>query len=294
MGLAALGLGKPVVYELRSSWEDAAVSNGQTAEGSVRYRLSRALETYVLRRADAVTTICSGLRDDVIARGVSADRVTIIPNAVDVERFANRPAATTDMRARYSLQGKSVVGFAGSFFAWEGLPLLIEALPLMLRERNDVRVLLVGSGPDEAAVRAAVERFGVAEQVIFTGQVKHAEVDALYDAMDVLVYPRLPMRLTNMVTPLKPLEAMALSKVFIASDVGGHRELIEDGRTGLLFKAGDARSLADTVLKTLADPALQRRVTEAGLRFVRDERTWKHSVAGYESVYRRLVENGGR
>jgi PEP-CTERM/exosortase A-associated glycosyltransferase len=287
-GLAALGLGVPVVYEMRSSWEDAAVSNGQTTEGSLRYRLSRALESYVLRRADAVTTICAGLRADIIARGVAPDNVTIIPNAVDVERFAQR-LPTTDARPRYQLQGAAVLGFAGSFFAWEGLPLLIDALAIMLRERGDVRVLLVGSGPDEAAVRAAVERNGVERQVVFAGQVKQRDVDALYDAMDLLVYPRLPMRLTNMVTPLKPLEAMALSKVFLASDVGGHRELIEDGRTGLLFKAGDAQALARAALDILADPDRQRRITTAGLRFVREERTWAHSVAGYEAVYQRLM-----
>lgn len=290
-GLAAIGLGKPVVYELRSSWEDAAVSNGQTTEGSLRYKLSRALESYVLRRVDAVTTICAGLREDIISRGVLADRITIIPNAVDVDRFANRAPSTVDMRERYGLAGKAVLGFAGSFFAWEGLPLLIEALPIMLRERNDIRILLVGSGSDEGAVRAAVQRFGVQEQVIFTGQVKHHEVDALYDAMDVLVYPRLPMRLTEMVTPLKPLEAMALSKVFLASDVGGHRELVKHGQTGLLFKAGDANSLASTALQILGDKAQQKRLATEGLRFVREERTWRHSVAGYVGVYNRLMKS---
>lgn len=288
-GLAALGLGVPFVYELRSSWEDAAVSNGTTTEGSLRYRFSRALETYVLRHADAVTTICEGLRADVCSRGVAPERVAVIPNAVDVERFSKALPSGETIRARYGLQDKAVLGFAGSFFAWEGLPLLVEALALLLRQRDDVRLLLVGAGPDEAAIRAVINRLGLQQQVVLTGQVPQSEVDAMYAAMDVLVYPRLPMRLTNMVTPLKPLEAMALSKVFIASDVGGHRELVAHERTGLLFKAGDAQALAQCAARALSDADLRQRLTTAGLRFVHEERTWARSVAAYEPVYAGLL-----
>jgi PEP-CTERM/exosortase A-associated glycosyltransferase len=287
--LAALNLGAPLVYELRSSWEDAAVSSGTTTEGSFRYRMSRWLETYALRKAHEVTTICEGLREDVISRGVGAQRITVIPNSVDAEGFAARPRATADVRARFGLEGKCVIGFIGSFFAWEGLVLLIEALPLVLKARPDVRLLLVGGGPDEAAMRAAVERSGVREQVIFAGQAPHKEVGAYYDAVDVLAYPRLPMRLTEMVTPLKPLEAMAMRKVFVASDVGGHRELVSDGVTGVLFRAGAAQSLADAILRVIGDAVLRERLVANGLRFVREERTWTRAVRGYEPVFARVL-----
>jgi glycogen synthase len=287
--LAAFGAGKPVVYELRSSWEDAAVSSGVTTEGSLRYRLSRWLETRALHKADEITTICEGLRDDVMGRGVPGERITVIPNSVDAEGFAARAPSATDMRARFGLQDKCVLAFIGSFFAWEGLVLLIEALPLVLEKRPDVRLLLVGGGPDEEAIRQAVARCGVAGQVIFAGQVPHKEVGALYDVVDVLAYPRLPMRLTNMVTPLKPLEAMAMQKVFVASDVGGHRELVEDGVTGVLFRAGDRHALADAIVCVAADDDLRRRLVMNGLRFVREERTWTQAVQGYTSVYARLI-----
>jgi PEP-CTERM/exosortase A-associated glycosyltransferase len=288
--LAAFGLGLPVVYELRSSWEDAAVSSGVTSEGSLRYRLSRWLETRALHRADEVTTICEGLRTDVISRGVPGERITVIPNSVDAERFALSTRAETDMRRRYGVADACVVAFIGSFFAWEGLTLLIEALPLVLEQRPDVRLLLVGSGPDESAMRAAVARCAVENKVIFTGQVPHREVGALYDIVDVLAYPRLPMRLTEMVTPLKPLEAMAMKKVFVASDVGGHRELVQDGVTGVLFRAGDRRALADAVLRLASDAALRERLIVNGLRYAREERTWTRAVQRYEPVYARLLQ----
>lgn len=289
-GLAALGLGKPVVYEFRSSWEDAAVSNGTTTEGSLRYRASRWLETRVLRRADAITTICEGLKIEAIARGVPADRITVIPNAVDAGNFTNVPGDSSLHKTRWGLEGRYVLGFIGSFFAWEGLTLLLEALPRIRATRPDVAVLLVGSGVDEAALRSAVARLGLESSVVFAGLIPHNQIGEAYSAIDLLVYPRLPMRLTEMVTPLKPLEAMAMGKPLVASDVGGHRELIEDGTTGLLFRAGDARALADTVLRVLGDPALPARLRDQGQRYVREERTWARSVHGYEDVYRRLLK----
>lgn len=290
--LAAFGFGKPVVYELRSSWEDAAVSSGVTTEGSLRYRASRQLETYALRKADAITTICEGLRTDVIGRGVPAERVTVVPNSVDAEGFAARPKPTSDVRARLGLQDKLVLAFIGSFFAWEGLVLLIEALPFVLERRRNAHLLLVGGGPDEQAMRAAVEQRGLQGHVTFTGQVPHKDVGALYDAVDVLAYPRLPMRLTNMVTPLKPLEAMAMQKAFVASDVGGHRELVQDGVTGALFRAGDPRALAEAIVRVADDPALRERLVASGLKYVREERTWARAVQAYAPVYERL--SGGR
>jgi len=288
--LAAFGLGRPVVYELRSSWEDAAVSNGTTTEGSLRYRASRALESYVLRRSDAITTICEGLRDDVLARGVATNRVTVVPNAVDPAEFDGQTVDDpTETRARYGLEGKSVLGFVGSFFAWEGLSLLLDALPAILEQRSDVGVLLVGGGDEDVALRQQAARMGLLDSVIFAGRVPHAAVAGLYAAIDMLVYPRLPMRLTEMVTPLKPLEAMALGKLLLASDVGGHRELVRHGQTGVLFEAGSAPALATAVLRLLADLPLQQRCRAQGREFIEAERTWERVVPRYGPVYQRVV-----
>ena len=289
-GLAALGLGLPLVYELRSSWEDAAVSNGSTAEGSIRYRLSRAFETHVLRQADAVVTICQGLKQDVLDRGVPAERVTVVPNAVSPDELPVATQREADAaRKRLGLTGSWVVGFVGSFFAWEGLSVLLEALPAMRRVRPDIRLLLVGSGNEEAALREQARRLGTAESVLFAGRVPHQEVSGLYAAIDILVYPRLPMRLTDMVTPLKPLEAMSLGKLLVASDVGGHREMVDDHETGVLFKAGDAAGLANAVLELSHDAALQRVLRDNGPRYVQRERLWSKVVPRYEGVYKSVL-----
>jgi PEP-CTERM/exosortase A-associated glycosyltransferase len=283
-------LGIPVVYEVRAFWEDAAVDHGTTREGSLRYRLTRRLETHALRQARHVFTICEGLRADIVARGIPAERVTVIPNAVDIDAFAAGDTPDEALKAQLGLAGADVVGFIGSFYAYEGLDLLLQALPALLQRRPEVRVLLVGGGPQDAALKAQAVALGVADKVVFTGRVPHGEVQRYYDLVDVLAYPRHSMRLTELVTPLKPLEAMAQGRVLVASDVGGHRELIRHGQTGWLFKAGDAAALAGSIEALLERRAEWPVLRAQGRRFVEDERNWARSVARYRAVYESLHE----
>lgn len=278
-------MGIPVVYEIRAFWEDAAVDHGTTREGSLRYRLTRNQETWVAKHADAVTVICEGLREDLIKRRIPRNKITVIPNAVDIEKFSLSGAPDQALKARLGLEGSRVLGFIGSFYAYEGLDLLLEALPGLLFHLPDVKVLLVGGGPQEENLRAQAKRLKVDDKVVFAGRVPHQEVNRYYDLVDVLVYARHPMRLTDLVTPLKPLEAMAQGRLFVASDVGGHRELIQHGQTGLLFPAGDAKALGRTVTSLLDGPEQWPRLKANGRHFVETERNWKTSVARYEQVY---------
>lgn len=288
-GLAALRVGRkhgiPVVYEVRAFWEDAAIDHGTSREGGLRYRLTRGLETYVLKRASAVTTICEGLRGDIMARGISGEKVTIIPNAVDVEHFSIGGEPDPVRQQQLGLKGSTVLGFLGSFYAYEGLALLLQAMPGILQAAPDVRLLLVGGGPEDQRLRQIVAASSLQDSVIFTGRVPHDEVQQYYNLIDIFVYPRLSMRLTDLVTPLKPLEAMAQGGLVLASDVGGHRELIRPGETGQLFHAGSTDDLQRVVLEMLQDRSGWQVRREAGRRFVEKERTWEASVARYQNVY---------
>src|SRR5688500_4204011 len=209
-GLAALGaarrFGLPVVYEMRASWEDSAVDNGTARPGGLRYQVSRGLETWVLRRADAVTTICEGLRRDIVSRGIPEAKVTVIPNAVDPVRFRTEGRPNEELIRRLGLEGARVVGFIGSFYAYEGLDLLLKALPRMLERLPSIRLLLVGGGYEEQALRRQAVEAGIADKVLFGGRVPHEAVQDYYNLVDVFVYPRHRTRLTETVTPLKPLE----------------------------------------------------------------------------------------
>ncbi len=278
----------PVVYEVRAFWEDAAVDHGTSQEWGLRYRLTRALETFALRHADHVTTICEGLKQDIVARGIPERRVTVIPNAVDVTTFAFGAEPDLALKRELGLDGSTVIGFIGSFYAYEGLNLLLAALPGIIARVPGVRVLLVGGGPQELALKAIAATLGVKDNVVFAGRVPHQEVSRYYSIVDVLAYPRYSMRLTELVTPLKPLEAMAQGRLLVASDVGGHRELIRDGETGVLFRAGSATALADAIVGLLGQRGRWTWLREEGRRFVEEERNWAGSVARYRPIFESL------
>ncbi len=297
-GRAAVNAGKkfgiPVVYEIRAFWEDAAVDHGTTKEGSLRYRMTRAMETKVIREADAVTTICEGLRSDIINRGIPDSKVTVIPNAVDISKFNPNPELDAALQKKLGLKGARVLGFIGSFYAYEGLPLLIEALPLILNDCANVKLLLVGGGPQEEKIKQLINELKLDDKVVFTGRVPHDQVQKYYDLVDIFVYPRLSMRLTDLVTPLKPLEAMAQKRLVVASDVGGHKELIRDGETGALFKADDVSDLVKTVVELMQQQDRWPAMREAGRRYVEDERNWAVSVWNYQNVYPVLLGKEAR
>lgn len=282
-------LGIPLVYEIRAFWEDAAVGNGTGSEGSIKYRLTRWLETRAVRKADAVAVICEGLRRDLVARGIAPDKIMVSPNGVDLTLFGDAPSRDDALAQELHLGDGPVIGFIGSFYDYEGLDILIAAMPQLVARIPDIRLLLVGGGPMEAALRQQAAASAAHQAIRFVGRVPHTEVERYYSLVDVLVYPRKAMRLTELVTPLKPLEAMAQGRLVAASNIGGHRELIEDGVTGTLFAPDDPTALTASVGDLLEERSLwdvRRRVARD---FVERERNWAANVQRYEPVYEKLI-----
>jgi PEP-CTERM/exosortase A-associated glycosyltransferase len=281
--------GLPFVYEIRAFWEDAAVGNGTGKAGDLRYRITRFLEDRAVARADAVIVICEGLRQDLIARGVTPDKIVVSPNGVDLDLFGDPPPPDEALRTQLGLDGAEVIGFIGSFYDYEGLDDLIAAMPLLVAQRPNAHLLLVGGGPRAEALQAQAAASPVAARIHFAGRVPHHEVERYYGLADILAYPRKAMRLTELVTPLKPLEAMAQGRLVAASSVGGHRELIEDGVTGTLFPPDDPAAMARALAGLLANRAgwdVRRRTARA---FVERERSWAKNVVRYEPVYHHLL-----
>ena len=291
-GLAALksGLGDtPLLYEIRAFWEDAAVGNGTGREGSIKYHATKAIEGWVAKRANAVAVICEGLRGDLIARGVSADKIMVSPNGVDLELFGDPPVPDATLRTSLGLDGAEIIGFIGSYYDYEGLDDLIAAMPALVAARPALHLLMVGGGPMEAALHAQAASSPQANRIHFVGRVPHHEVERYYSLIDILVYPRKKMRLTDLVTPLKPLEAMAQMKLVAASDVGGHCELISDGITGTLFAADNPAALARSVAALFADRASWPERLKTARHYVEQNRNWSSNISRYEPVYRRLT-----
>ncbi|MEW6983620.1 TIGR04063 family PEP-CTERM/XrtA system glycosyltransferase [Colwelliaceae bacterium 6471] len=292
-GLAALKAGRkaniPVVYEIRAFWEDAAVDHGTCQENDWRYRLTRKMETHVVKNANAVTTICAGLKNDLIQRGFEESKFTVIANAVNIDQFEWISEKDSQLEQLLKLEGKQVLGFLGSFYGYEGIDLTIAAMPAVIKQNPDVKLLLVGGGPQEDNLRAQVIALGLENDVIFTGRVPHSEVGKYYSLVDLLVYSRKSMRLTDLVTPLKPLEAMAQGKPVLASDVGGHKELITDNQNGFLFKADDVDHLSQRIVELLAARDTWPEILKNGRKYVENVRNWHNSVSNYLPVYSKLL-----
>jgi len=281
--------GLPMIYEIRAFWEDAAVGNGTGVEGSPRYWLTRQLESRAVRAADAVAVICEGLRGDLIARGVDAGKIVVSPNGVDMDQFGAPVDRDPVLTAKLGLEGADVVGFIGSFYDYEGLDDLIAAMPRLVRARPKAKLLLVGGGPMEQALRDQAMASPFADHIVFVGRVPHDQVEHYYAQVDVLAYPRKAMRLTDLVTPLKPLEAMAQGRLVAASSAGGHRELIEDGVTGTLFAPDDPAAIATALADLFADRAIWDERRAVARAFVEAERNWSSNILRYEPVYQRLL-----
>ena len=276
-------LGLPVVYEARAFWEDAAVDHGTTREGSARYRVTRALETLMFKRADHVVVIAAGMRAELARRGVDPARVTIVPNGVDTERFS--PMERDEELARsLGLNGAPVLGFIGSFYHYEGLRFLVEAVPELRKRLPGARVLLVGGGEEDATLRAAAGATDGA--VVFTGQIPYEQIKRYYSLLDVFVCPRKRMRLTELVTPLKPLEAMAMGKAVLGSDVGGIAELVRHDVTGMLFAAGSREGLVSAAAQLGGSRELRARLGQRARQCMVEERSWRAVAANYLPIYK--------
>jgi PEP-CTERM/exosortase A-associated glycosyltransferase len=291
---AARALGLPLVYEIRAFWEDAAIGNGTGRTGSLRYRLTRELENRVVAGADAVMTICQGLRDDLVARGFPAEGIGVMPNGVDLGLFGDPPPRDGTLARELELGSGPVIGFIGSFYDYEGLDDLIAAMPALVIEHAGTSLLLVGGGPMESALKDQAEASPVASAIRFAGRVPHDAVERYYSLCDVMAYPRKRSRLTDLVTPLKPLEAMAQGRIVAASDVGGHRELIVDGATGTLFPPDNPAACATALARLLSRAETWPAMREAARAHVSERHDWERNARRYRDVYQALLKGAGK
>jgi PEP-CTERM/exosortase A-associated glycosyltransferase len=283
-------LGVPLVYEARAFWEDAAVDHGTFGEDSLRYRVSRELESFLFKHANRGVTICESMRQDLRSRGVSVDRISVVPNGVNIEEF-HPGERRNSLSEKLGLDGGLVFGFIGSFYRYEGLRFLLESFPAIRSRIPNAHLLLVGGGEEEEILKKLAQgRKGVH----FTGRIPHQHIMDYYSLIDIFVCARLRMRLTELVTPLKPLESMAMEKAVLASDVGGHKELIDHGRTGWLFAAEDTEDLVAQALCLSEDSGLRTMLGENGRRFVVEERSWKDLSRRYLEIYNDAVNSNGK
>lgn len=288
--VAARRLGIPFVYEVRGLWELSEAASKPGFEHTERFALMVELETLVASEADAVFTITSQVRDELVNRGVDADCISLAPNAVDPLKFVPLPR---DERFAEKLGISSevpVVGFAGSLVEYEGLDDLLRASQELQEKGVEHQIAFAGSGKAEAGLKSLAKELEL-ENVAFLGRLPQEDMARLQSTFDVVACPRKSLRVTELVSPLKPLEAFASGKAVLLSDVAPNKDLagVFEERA-LLFEAGNSRDLARVLRTMLEDPELRRQLGRRGRMWVVKERTWRQIAAAMMDVHTRAHE----
>ncbi len=295
--IAARRLGIPFIYEVRGFWEVTRISREPEYQNTPAYEAQVQLEARVAQLADHVFTLTGPMAEELVARGVPAHKIELLPNSCDPQRFVPR-ARDEALAARLGIPaGTPIIGYIGTFVDYEGLEDLAVACAILKERGQQFRLMLVGNenasgsdrGPITEQILATANRQGLSDWLIMPGRVPHEEVENYYSLIDIAPFPRKPWPVCEMVSPLKPLEALSMEKAVLVSDVRALAELVRAGETGMHFRKGDIGSLVEMLQKLLLDPALRLKLGQAGRRWVASERTWQ-SVG--ERVSARLARLG--
>ena len=294
---AAKALKLPFVYEMRGLWEDSAVAAGRWSPKGLAYRRFRRMETKVLRQADAVVCISETLRHEAVQRGVDPERVFVVPNAVSSELSSKRPPHELHARVNDELSRSKttcVVGYIGSLRSLEGVDLTADAVAELHHTGHDVRLFVLSGENGQQALRNRCLRLNIQDVAVVAGPVPHEDVGAFYDLIDLFVVSRPDTRVTRLVTPIKPFEAMMHGKTVVVSNLPALEEIVNDGVTGLVYEADDARALADVLRQCLEERASALRLGEAAKEWVLEHRVWNNVVDVLPEIYTKALEVRGR
>jgi glycosyltransferase involved in cell wall biosynthesis len=289
-GAAATRLGLPFIYEMRGLEDLMKVSRDPSFTTSDRYAFLTTVELAVCHRADAVFVITEALRREMASRGVPEERMVVLPNGVHVDQFSAR-GRDAELEAQLGLAGKAVIGYAGGLVDYEGLDLLLEAVVDLRSRRDDFHVLIVGDGHYERVLRTAADRLRLGDVVTFAGRVPHDQIGRYLSLFDIAPFPRLPLPVCELISPIKPFESMAMQKAVLVSDVAALTEIVRDGVTGKVFRKGDRSDLAENLELLLDSAELRSSLGHAAREWVVAERDWSTIVKTVDRTYRAILEH---
>lgn len=282
-------LGIPCIYEVRGLWHLTRASKQREYADSDHFRLSEKLEAQAAKSADHVFAITDAVKELLMEYGVPESKMTVLPNAVDTSQFVVSDR-DPELEQRWRLGGKVVIGYIGSFNDYEGLDYLLEAAAMLHKVVGDeFRILLVGDGTNRGELTSLASRLGIADIVSFTGSQPHERIQAFYSLMDIMVFPRKGHTVCEVVSPLKPFEAMATGKAVVASDVRALAEIVRHNETGLLHRKDDVDSLREQLEAYLSQPNLRARLARQGQDWVTQHRSWSAISDKVGAVYRELI-----
>ena len=285
---AARKLRLPFVYEMRGMWEESAVASGRWKSGGLAHRRFRRMETKVMRNADAVICISETLRQEAISRGISPEKISIVPNAVNpVETESEVSELLAEVQEK--IGDSQVVGYIGSLRELEGVDSTADAVSILRKRGVNAKLFVLSSESGQSELFAHCEKLGIGDDAIITGPVPHNQVAPFYELIDVFVVSRPDKRVTRLVTPLKPFEAMQAGRALVMSDLPALAEIIEDGKTGRLYPSDSVESLANTIHELLEDESLRTNLGKAATEWIAENRTWTKVIHGAHDIYQKIT-----
>lgn len=288
----AKSLGIPSIYEVRGLWEITRISRESTWKDSEYYNLMAKMEADAAKGADIVFTLTEALRDEMVSRGVDREKIHLLPNGVVSDRFV--PLVKNNTLAKsLKIEGKTIVGFIGSFAQYEGLEYIVDAMEILINKgRTDIVALMVGDGAVAEEIRARVTSKGLDKYFVFTGRIPHDEVEEYYSLVDIAPLPRKGLPVCEMVSPLKPFEAMAMEKVVLSSNVAALAEIVKDNYNGMLFEKDNVDDLAKKIELLADNPKLREKLGKQARQWVVEERDWgkiaKNLDVGYSKIRKKI------
>jgi len=286
---AARKLKLPFVYEMRGMWEETAVANGRWRSNGPAYRRFQNFETKVLLSADSVVCISETLKREAISRGVAESKITVVTNAVDEMMLSpsENHEVFDQVKQQLSLEKPTkVVGYIGSLRTMEGVELTAEAVAKLTNKGHNVRFFVLSSESGQVELRKYCKRLGLGDKAVIAGPVPHDSVAQFYDLIDIFVVSRPDSRVTRLVTPLKPFEAMMMKKAVIASKLPALEEIIKHGKTGMLYNANDVNSLVDTIEEIIDDEKAILELGNNARNWILENRTWQSVIENYSKAYK--------
>ena len=288
---AAKALGIPSIYEIRGFWHLTQSTKREGYDTSDHYRLSERFEIETANESDYVFTITQALKDILVENGVEEGKISVLPNAVDSSKFNITPK-DKKLESELGFEGKVVIGYIGSFVEYEGLDLLLEACAIIKEKHGDIfRLILVGDGDTMQLLRRTSRFLQLEDQVVFTGRIPHDDVQRYYSLIDIAPLPRKGLRVCELVSPLKPFEAMGAGKVLITSSVQALAEIVQDGVTGMIFEKDDSNDLATKLETAILDGELRKNIGANANKWVTENHSWGVISQRVTSLYDKILED---
>ena len=280
----------PFVYEVRGFWEDTNVTLGIYKENDTNYIEMRQKETNLMRKSDAIVTLGKEMKSELVSRGIDKDKIYVIPNAVDIEYFQPIPP-DLELKKKFKINNEQVVAYIGSIRENEGIETLIRTISIVEKEIKHIKLLLVGGFGKRYYLKLEeiIKDLALGEVVIFTGKVSSSEINKYYSIVDIIVIPRINVRLNRIVTPLKQLEAMAMEKVVISSDLPALCETIKPGISGDIFTPENFKELANKILYYLTNQKAKEALGLSARNFVKENHDWNILIDKYRNLYEKLL-----